>query len=155
MHSGSLVSPCAVAGPAATLATDLLAAYVSAGRYHRMPCELLSLIAAKEKRGEVHFLKRDDLEYNGYPGAEDSEAYSRVSTWLTGLGYGPLCLDDRWWQAPKRRAESASWQHCRSGLRVVRNYRAGFHEYAELLELLTQSCGDRLRATMGDDLPAR
>ena len=117
-----------------------------------MPSELLSLIKAKEQRGEVHFLKRDDLEYNGYPGAEDAEAYSRVSAWLEGLGYSPLRLDDSWWLAPERSLASASWQHCQSGSRVVRNYRAGFHEYAELLELLTQSCGDRLRATMGDDL---
>ena len=47
-----------------------------------MPSELLSLIAAKEQKGEVHFLKRDDLEYTGYPGAEDPDAYGRVSTWL-------------------------------------------------------------------------
>jgi hypothetical protein len=120
-----------------------------------MPSELLSLIAAKEQKGEVHFLKRNDLEYNGYPGAEDPEAYGRVSAWLEGLGYSALRLDDRWWQAPERRVASASWQHCQSGARVVRNYRAGFHEYAELLELLTQSCGEKLRATMGDDLAAK
>ena len=102
-----------------------------------MPSELLSLIAAKEQKGEVHFLKRDDLEYTGYPGAEDPDAYSRVSTWLEGLGYEPLLLDDDWWKAPKQRVAAASWLHCQNGSQVVRNYRAGFHEYPELLELLT------------------
>jgi hypothetical protein len=38
------------------------------GRYHKMNPELLALIAAKEERGEVHFLKRNDLQYECYPG---------------------------------------------------------------------------------------
>ena len=35
---------------------------------------------------------------------------------------------------------------------MVANFRSGFHEYAELLELLAQSGGGLLRGTMGDDM---
>ena len=156
MPSGSLVSICCddLFDPRWPFECHVCLRWKRVGRYHKMHPELLSLIAAKEQKGEVHFLKRNDLEYDAYPGAEDPEAYRRASAWLERLGYDPLRLDDTWWLAPERRVASASWEHCQSGSRVVRNYRAGFHEYAELLELLAQSCGGKLRGTMGDDLAA-
>ena len=38
------------------------------GRYHLMDKDFLALVARKLERGEVFFLKRDDLRYNHYPG---------------------------------------------------------------------------------------
>ena len=104
---------------------------------------LLELIAEKDARGEVFFLKRDDLPYEGYPGPEDPGAYARASAWLEGVGVGagPLLLRDDWWKR-EWRAEGA--RHCKDAARVVRNYRGGFHEYDELMELLQQSYGGAL-----------
>jgi hypothetical protein len=134
-------------------AEDRLDAARQPGRYHLMDRALLDLIAQKEQRGEVHFLKRDDLPYEQYPGDPDPGAYGRVSDWLVSLGYPPLQLDASWWKDASRSVERASWRHCRDGAKVVRNFEGGYHEYDELLELLTQSYGDGLlRGTMGDDL---
>eukprot|EP00500_Bicosoecida_sp_ms1_P014885 CAMPEP_0203827414 /NCGR_PEP_ID=MMETSP0115-20131106/58927_1 /ASSEMBLY_ACC=CAM_ASM_000227 /TAXON_ID=33651 /ORGANISM="Bicosoecid sp, Strain ms1" /LENGTH=203 /DNA_ID=CAMNT_0050736473 /DNA_START=30 /DNA_END=638 /DNA_ORIENTATION=+ len=85
------------------------------GRYHLMDKGFLALVAQKDARGEVHFLKRDDLAYERYPGPEDAAAYARASAWLQGLGYAPLRLDDEWWAAHGKGARHAA--------AVVRNYR--------------------------------
>ena len=60
------------------------------GGYGHMNPYLKKLIAEKEKKGQVHFLKRDDLLYARYPGPKDCEAFARASSWFENLGYPPL-----------------------------------------------------------------
>merc|ERR1711957_1098029 len=95
------------------------------GRYHKMDKEFLALVRRKLERNEVHFLKAPTLQYTMYPGPPDPTAYLRVSKWLTSLGYNPLQLDDQWWK-----------KNGGSGKKIIKNYRGGFHEYDEVMELL-------------------
>jgi hypothetical protein len=138
------------------------------GRYHMMEPEFLALIAAKEARGEVHFLKAAELQYAQYPGPPDGAAYGRASQWLQGLGFLPLRLDPCWWRSAagqpddggkldgsgKDRGLGARSSAAlgafgggggggRAGSsmpeRVIANFEAGHHEYAEVVELLLHS----------------
>jgi len=97
------------------------------GRYHKMDKEFLELVWRKLQRREVHFLKRADLQYLSYPGPDDPMAYSRASEWMTKLGYGPLQLEDSFWQDKA------------GGSNVVKNYKRGWHEYSEVKALLRAS----------------
>lgn len=110
------------------------------GDYQLIDAELLAVVAAKEQRGEVFFLKRPDLDYVRYPGPPDPDAYARASAWLAGLGYSPLRLDEQWWRGlEKRGASLARLRWARSPARIVDNFKAGYHEYDEVRELLFQS----------------
>ena len=73
--------------------------------FHRMPGELLQLIARKEQRGELHFLKRDDLAFKRWPGPPDPMAFQRASSWLEGLGYNPLRLNPQFWEFATKNAK--------------------------------------------------
>ena len=97
-----------------------------------MPPQLRALIAKKDARGEVCFLKPDVL---GMPDVEVFGDYSSASAWLEGLGYGALRLQRAWWLTFKGPFKFSS-----SGQRVVDNFERGLHDYNSVLELLAQSC---------------
>ncbi|KAI9027014.1 hypothetical protein DFJ74DRAFT_704437 [Hyaloraphidium curvatum] len=97
-------------------------ARVQPGGYAGMPPALREMVARKEARGEVCFLKPD------VPGIADIEVfgdYKRASDWLVGLGYVPLKLDPAEWE------EDEAW--------VVENFRDGLHDYDAVVELLEAS----------------
>jgi len=132
-------------------AAEVVEAARQPSRYHTMDPALKELILLKEARGEVHFLKKPELDYSsGYPGPADPQAYGRVSAWLENRVLGPLRLDAAWWLAADT---TSSFCFCPSARKVVANFGCGFHEYRELKELLAQSYGlERVRPLMGDEL---
>lgn len=107
------------------------------GKYHAMDRDFLELIRAKERRGEVYFLKKPSLVYSHYPGPEDPQAFGRASEWLVRNGGQPLQLDERWWKEKGERWPG--FKYVTQPYAVVANYRAGYHEYDEVQELLHQS----------------
>lgn len=78
-------------------AAERLEAAAQPGAYEGMAQEFKRLVARKEARGQVWFLKRPDLEYDRYPGPPDAGAFARASVWLQGLGYDSLRLEAGWW----------------------------------------------------------
>lgn len=76
----------------------------------------------------MHFLKSDELDYLQYPGPPDEFAYVRVALWLQQHGYTLLLDDDSWKDGRSTIADA-----------VIYNYRMGYHEYEEVIELLTKS----------------
>ena len=68
------------------------------GRYHLMSKEFKQLIQEKYEKGQVFFLKKEELEYVMYPGPADPHAYERCSAWLSDIhGLPPLQLDRNFW----------------------------------------------------------
>lgn len=120
------------------------------GRYHLMDPEFLSLVKRKDAKGQVCFLKSPDLDYNGYPGPKDPKAYERVSDWLKGVKVGngdgketsfkPLLLNDSYWD----KIDKKKLKYATSGMQVVSNYKNGFHDYNEVMELLLHSNPDSM-----------
>jgi hypothetical protein len=117
------------------------------GQYHLMDREFLDIILKKESRGEVIFLKHDDLRYRTYPGPPDTEAYQRVSVALSGETapadpasgerYRPLLLDPEWWREKGRGWSGFRWE--KNPEFVIQNFCNGYHDYNEVMELLYQS----------------
>jgi hypothetical protein len=111
------------------------------GRYYSMDPAFLALIKEKYSRGEVHFLKSEELKYEQYPGPEDPLAYHRVNEWMTTVhGLPPLILDKTMWEDLFRANDRSSFQYCPRINRIVRNFTKGYHEYDELLQLIATSC---------------
>jgi len=114
------------------------------GRYHLMDKAFVELVREKEQKGQVWFLKDDNLDYKGYPGPKDQKAYARASEWFAKTaGMGKFILDPSWWRDPKR-----VFKYVRSAEMVVKNFEAGFHEYNAVQELLYQSYGGRIKAVL-------
>jgi len=110
------------------------------GKYHRMDKQFLDLVRRKESRGEVHFLKKPDLDFDR--SENDPNAYHRVSEWLKLQGYHEgLQLEKDWWK--KKSAQEL--QYRTNPLRVIINFTKGSHEYQETKELVYQSSGGRLK----------
>jgi predicted DNA-binding protein with PD1-like motif len=103
------------------------------GRYKYMASELKDLIAKKIESGTCHFLKKDSLIFELYPGSEDPQAYMRASNWLQGLGHNPLRLEKEYWM---NRSSLSRVMACK----VIRNIEKGYHEYDEIILLLKHSC---------------
>ena len=119
------------------------------GRYHLMSKEFKQLIQEKYEKGQVFFLKKQELEYVMYPGPADPHAYERCSAWLTEIhGLPPLQLDRTFWNqefsSEKRTQSEGKFQFSQKKEKIIQNYEHGWHEYNELLQLLATSCGDRV-----------
>jgi len=103
--------------------------------YTGIPSTLRELIARKEERGEVRFLKPDVL---GEPDVAVFGDYSGASTWLQLHGLGPLRLDPGWWRST---GGFRGGRHVGSGAgaTVAANFQTGLHRYPQVMELLEQS----------------
>ncbi len=103
------------------------------GGYADMPGWLRELLARKEARGEVCFLKPDVL---GPPDEVVFGDYAAASAWLarltdprTGAPYGPLRLEPEWWEQSFAGGQFVARERWRS---VVENFQEGLHSYNEV-----------------------
>jgi hypothetical protein len=108
--------------------------------YTKIPAEIRALIAAKEERGEVCFLKPDVL---GEPDVQVFGDYQRAAAWLaqqrdpdTGEHYNRLQLDASWWEQHFKGGTFCSKLQWKG---VVSNFTKGTHSYRETMELIVQS----------------
>jgi hypothetical protein len=103
------------------------------GNYLDMPEGLRELLKRKDARGEVCFLKPDEL---GEPDEVVFGDYAKASAWLaqltdprTGKPYGPLRLEREWWEQSfggGRFVPRGKWHQ------VVQNFESGLHSYSEV-----------------------
>ena len=101
------------------------------GRYHLMSKEFKQLIQEKYEKGQVFFLKKEELEYVMYPGPADPHAYERCSAWLSEIhGLPPLQLDRNFWNQEFSGEKEKK-------LKVFQ-----FSQTTSFLQLLATSCGD-------------
>lgn len=116
------------------------------GRYHQMDKDFLDLVQQKYDKGEVYFLKSEELEYKYYPGPPDLKAYTRLSEWLVEKhNLPPLILSNQKWNSLfKNKEQVEKMKYCKKKDRIIKNYTGGFHEYNELLQLLDTSFGDKI-----------
>ena len=116
------------------------------GRYHLMSKEFKQLIQEKYEKGQVFFLKKEELEYVMYPGPADPHAYERCSAWLSDIhGLPPLQLDRNFWNhefSGEKEKKLKVFQFSQKKEKIIQNFEKGWHEYNELLQLLATSCGD-------------
>lgn len=106
-----------------------------------MPAALRNLIAAKERRGHVHWLKPDTL---GRPDVDVVGDFEGASRWLKALGYRGLILSRAWWMS---QFQGGFFLTRGGGTLVASNFEKGLHDYDAVMQLVASS-DERLRPVL-------